>query len=199
MRISGIFMITAAGCLLAALLTAAVHAKSGDAGKSLEILIETDGAKFTGLSKKVRAGKLPELHRQALRKGFYYIEALDASGRVLYVRTMPASNEVFYDYFDPAAQTVGITTSTVPAAAGPQSGQGRLLKGGRLKLPKAQFLISLPYDADIKTLKINILKDSPAQNAKSRISGARQAAPAQAPAGRELKATLELGAIPEGP
>jgi len=193
------FMALAAGYLFTCLLTAPVYAKEDEAGKSLEILMETDGTNFKGLSKTVREGQAPELHRQVLRKGFYYIEALDAAGQVRRVQTMPASTEVLYDYFDPAPRTVAIATAAVPAAAAPQAGQGRLLKGGRLKLPKAHFMLKIPYDADIKTLKIHILKDSPAQDSKKeyRIPGAKLAAPLQAPSGRELKATLDLDAIPE--
>lgn len=200
MRIHRIFRIQAAGGLLAGLLAAAVQAQTGDTGKNLEILMETDGVSFSGLSKKVSEGKRSQRHRQVLRKGFYYIEALDAAGRVLRVQTMPASNEVLYDYSEPESAEAGSSSATTAAAA-PKSGRGRLLKGGRLHQPKAQFLIDMPYDAAIKTLKIHILKDIPAQNEKRdyRISGAHQAAPAQAPSGKDLKATLDLGAIPEEP
>ena len=201
MRIPRTFLIQAAGCLLAGLLTAAVYAQQSDTGKSLEILMETDGANFSGLSKKVSEGKRSERHRQVLRKGFYYIEALDAAGQVLRVQTMPASTDVLYDYFEPAVTDAGISVATSAVASAPQSGHGRSFKGGRLRQPKAQFLINMPYDAAMKTLKIHILKEIPAQNEKReyRISGAHQAAPAQAPSGKELKATLDLGAIPEEP
>lgn len=187
--------VTAADNNDAGLPAAAASAQASGADKSLEVLIETDGTNFKGISKKVRGKKAPELSRQILRKGFYYIEAANASGRALRVQSMPDPTEVLYDYPDPAQ-------SGSPVVAGPQKSRGQVLKGGKIKLPKAQFLLRLPYDADIRTLKIHSIKNSPAaaDPAKERrMIGVQSAAQAPSSSDRELKATLDLGAIPEAP
>lgn len=193
MRIRGIFLMAAAGVFLCLQAALAVD----EPGKSLEITLETDGAAFAGISKKVLGKTSSEVHRQVLRKGFYYIEALDAAGKVLYVRTMPPADEVFYDYSEPA-DTVRTSSGAALSPASPQ-GADQPLKGGKLKLAKAQLMINLPNDPDIKTLKINIIKDPSSPSGKSgrRISGSRKPASALAPAARDLKATLDLSAIPE--
>ncbi len=181
----------------AGLLVSLPAARAGDEpGKSLEITLETDGAAFTGLSKKVLGSRPPEVHRQVLRKGVYYIEALDAAGKGLDVRTMPPADEVFYDYAVPAE--AGTSSGTALSPASPQGGDTPL-KGGIIKLAKAQLMIALPNDPEIKTLKINIIKDTSSLSGKSarRISGSRQPASALAPAARDLKATLDLSVIPE--
>lgn len=154
----------------------------------MEILIETDGANFSIISKKVINGPERVIYRQPLGEGRYFIEFLDGAGTVRHVKSVSDPAAVFFDYMD-------------EPAPGQPGNQANTLKGGGVKLPRAQMLISLPLDRSIKTIKVSRQKLS--KKGENKPAAGRQKlrgeASAVIPGEIELepKALLEFGGIPE--
>jgi len=115
-------------------------------GSHLEVAIETDGAHCTVISKKVRNKELQNKYRERLHPGFFYVECLDGTNKVVEARSFPDPTEVHYDYFDESL------TSSNPTETP--------LQGGKVKLPKAQFVLTFPHNVNIQRLKIHQIKRS---------------------------------------
>ena len=165
-----------------------------------EVVVETDGENFNVISKKVEKGEAPQVYRQVLREGFYYVESLDAGGNVVQVQSLPDPTEVIYDYIDESQLPAEGVDPSVPIP----------LKGSTVKLPSAQFVLRFPHDADIKHLRVHRQKkagkalNKPAKAGEAVMEGITHRIdpknPAPLPAEIELepKAFLDLSIVPEG-
>ncbi len=166
----------------------------------LEVVIETDGDNFNVVSKKIARGEAPHVYRQVLREGFYYVESLDAGGNVVQTQSLPDPTEVVYDYIDESQFPAGGVDPSAPMP----------LKGSTIKLPSAEFVLQLPHDAGIKSLRVHRQKKAVqalnrSAQATAAVSGEaahriNPVSPSVLPEGIELetKAFLDLDTVPEG-
>ena len=166
----------------------------------LEVVIETDGENFNVISKKIEKGEAPQVYRQILREGFYYVESLDAGGNVVQVQSLPDPTEVIYDYIDESQLPAGGLDPSAPIP----------LKGSTVKLPSAEFVLQLPHDANIKHLRVHRQKkavkvlNKSAKAGEAVMEGAAHRVdpvnPSALPEEIELepKALLDLSIVPEG-
>lgn len=139
--------------------------------KHLKIILETDGTNFNIISKKVIRRPIPAAYRQPLAEGFYYIEAADASGKTVSVQSVSDPTKVYYDFTE-------------------KSG---IMNGGEFRAAKGTMILRLPYNPNIKTLKISRQKAS----VKGKILGTDKPSKSVRASDLEHKANVELGTIPE--
>ena len=166
----------------------------------MEVVIETDGENFHVISKKVVKGDAPQVYRQVLREGFYYVESLDAGGNVVQAQSFPDPTEVIYDYIDESQFPAGGVDPSAPIP----------LKGSTIKLPLAQFILNLPHDANIKHLRVHRQKKSvktlkkfaraveEVRDGRAHRINPDQPSPLPEEIELEPKALLDLGTVSEG-
>ena len=154
-----------------------------------EILIETDGTNFKIVAQTVRSQDPPQMYRQTLQEGFYYLEAVDASGTVVEVRSLPDPSEVLYDYPE-SENPVPPSDSAAPRRPQP-------LRGGHVKLPTATLVVRLPLEAGVETFRIareHRAGTAPWRSAAAQALTIPTTTPGPLPAGISLQplAVLEL-------
>lgn len=159
-------------------------------GSHLEVAIETDGTHFKVISKKVRNKELQTRYRERLHPGFFYVECMDGTNRIVEAQSFPDPTEVYYDYSDESLPSSDPTKT--------------FLQGGKIKLPKAQFILTFPHNVNIQKLRIHQIKKSIQVSPKSSLgkffkSNITLPSPSQLPQGLELetKSDVDLSIVPE--
>ncbi|MFA6317771.1 MAG: hypothetical protein WC943_10165, partial [Elusimicrobiota bacterium] len=121
-------------------------------GRRLEVSIETDGKRFKVVSAKAVDRLRRVGYRQRLGTGRYYLEFLDASGKVLYVQSL-ADPALFH------ADSLGA------------DGRGEGLSSRRGRRPKARMTASVPLDPALRGVRVSRQSLSAAGAASGPLSG----------------------------
>lgn len=151
--------------------------------KHLKVVLETDGVNFKLISKKIMKKVRPAVYRQPLAEGSYYIEAVDAFGKTLLVQSLADPAKIYYDFpAEPRQQSIGARFSSHKA-----------LKGGIFRPAKAEMILKLPYDPNIKTLRISRQKAS----VKGKILRTDKPAPLSMKSHLERTTLVDLSTVPE--
>ncbi len=151
----------------------------------LEVVIETDGTNFLPVSKRV-VDEEPQSHvyRQRFQEGFYYVQALDANGKVVHVESLPDPTLVIYDIFEetPDSQVAGEQLPDQPTQP----------RGGVITLPSADFIVRIPNGEGVTRLQVYRIHEA---GQASDGAQASQIAPDQSLAGADIPAGVMLEAV----